>query len=135
MNDSEYHPTILIVEDEPIVADTLAKILQQGGYAPYIAYDGESAIEEALLRPPELVIADVILPGMNGVELGLTVRRIFPDCKVILSSGHLHTHDLLTDALSAGNHFVFLQKPVEPKVLLAYVAECLKPRAVFAPAG
>jgi CheY-like chemotaxis protein len=130
VNDSAYCPAILVVDDEPIIADTLAEILLRSGYAPFIAYDGESAIEEALLRPPDLVISDIVLPGMNGIELGITIRRIFPDCKVILSSGQSHSGNLLAAALSAGNHFVFLQKPVHPKVLLVHISDILKPQTV-----
>jgi CheY-like chemotaxis protein len=120
----------LVVDDEPIIADTLAEILRQNGCAVFTAFDGEDAIQAALLKPPELVISDVMMPGMNGIELGITIRRIFPDCKVILFSGQHHSSDLLAAALSAGNHFVFLQKPVQPTVLLAHVSDSLKPRTL-----
>jgi CheY-like chemotaxis protein len=132
MTDSAYRPTVLVVDDEVVIAETLAKILHQSGYAVVTAYDGEDAIEAALLRPPELVISDVMLPGMNGIELGIAIRRIFPDCKVILSSGKSHSGDLLEAALSAGNHFVFLEKPVPPNLLLAHVSQSLKSRMVSA---
>lgn len=132
MTDSAYHPTVLVVDDEVVVAETLAKILRLHGYNVVTAYDGEDAIEAALLRPPELVISDVILPGMDGIELGITIRRIFPDCKVILSSGKSHSGDLLEAALSAGNHFVFLEKPVSPNLLLAHVSQSLKLQMVSA---
>ncbi|HEY1647499.1 MAG TPA: response regulator [Terracidiphilus sp.] len=123
--DKHYRPSILVVDDEPVVADTLVEILKQMGYAANASYDGKDAIQAALLRPPQLVISDVMMPEMNGIELGISIRRIFPDCKVILSSGHSGSSDLISAALSAGNHFVFLQKPVHPTVLLKHVAECL----------
>lgn len=121
-----YRPTILVIDDEAVIAETLAKILQKSGYDVVTAYDAEDGIQAALLRPPELVISDIMLPGMNGIELGITIRRIFPDCKVLLSSGKPHSGDLLTAALSAGNHFVFLQKPVPPDVLLAQISQSLR---------
>jgi CheY-like chemotaxis protein len=130
MTDSAYRPTVLVVDDEVVIAETLAKILHQNGYAVITAFDGEEAIQAALLRPPELVISDIMLPGMNGIELGITIRRIFPDCKVILSSGKSHSATLLEAAISAGNHFVFLEKPVPPNLLLAHVAQSLKPQVV-----
>lgn len=123
--DSGYRPTVLVVDDEVIVAETLAKILHQCGYFVVTAYDGEDAIEAALLKPPELVISDIMLPGMNGIELGITIRRIFPDCKVILSSGKSPSADLLETALSTGQHFIFLEKPVPPEVLLAHVSQAV----------
>lgn len=96
------------------------------GYSACAAHDGESAIQIALHDPPELVISDVMMPGMNGIELGIAIRRIFPDCKVILSSGHEASNDLIAAALSVGNHFVFLQKPVYPSVLLRQIAQSLQ---------
>jgi DNA-binding response OmpR family regulator len=121
-----YRPRILVVDDEAAIADTLAEILHLKGYEAIAAYDAESALEAALLSPPQLLISDVMLPGMNGIELGITMRRIFPDCKVILSSGQSRSSDLLAAALSAGNHFVFLQKPVHPNLLLERVRLSLK---------
>jgi CheY-like chemotaxis protein len=119
-------PVILVVDDEPIIADTLAHILSQKGYAASAAHDGESAIQDALVRPPNLVISDVSMPGMNGIDLGIAIRKIFPDCKVILFSGQSASQDLVAAALSVGNHFEFLQKPLQPEVLLKRVAESLK---------
>lgn len=130
MAHSGHRPSILVVDDETVIAETLAKILHKSGYDVATAYDAEDAIQAALLKPPELVISDIMLPGMNGIELGITIRRIFPDCKVILSSGKPHSGDLLTAAFSAGNHFVFLQKPVLPDLLLAQISESLRPEPI-----
>lgn len=118
-------PQVLVVGDEPAIADTLAQILSQKGYSAITAYDGRSAIEVALRNPPRLVISDVRMPGMNGIELGVRVRRMFPDCKVILFSGQSDTGSLLRAAFSARNQFAFLEKPVSPTVLLKHVAESL----------
>jgi len=120
-----YRPVVLVVDDESVIADTLSDILKRSGYAAIATYDGEAALETALVMPPELLISDVVLPGMNGIELAITVRRIFPDCKVILSSGQPATARLLAAAGAAGNHFVFLTKPVHPKELLQHVADSL----------
>jgi DNA-binding response OmpR family regulator len=132
--DEPYRPVVLVVDDESMIADSLADILRRSGYAAVPAYDGEAALETALLMPPELLISDVVLPGMNGIELAITVRRIFPDCKVILSSGQSSTSRLLATADSAGHHFVFLNKPVHPRELLERVSDSLKLRKQPAPA-
>jgi DNA-binding NtrC family response regulator len=121
-------PVILVVDDESVIADSLADILKRSGYAAISAYDAETALDTALLTPPELLISDVILPGMNGIELAIAMQRIFPECKVILSSGQSSSARLLANAGSAGHHFVFLTKPVHPRNLLEHVAECLKAR-------
>lgn len=121
-----FRPVVLVVDDESMIADSLADILKRSGYAAIPAYDAESALETALVAPPEMLISDVVLPGMNGIELAITLRRIFPDCKVILASGQSSTARLLASADCAGHHFMFLTKPVHPKVLLERVAEGLK---------
>jgi|HubBroStandDraft_2_1064218.scaffolds.fasta_scaffold155775_1 CheY-like chemotaxis protein len=124
-SEKSHRPLVLVVDDETVITDTMTLILNRQGYSAVAAYDGESAIQSALLNPPQLVISDVMMPSMNGIEVGVTIRRIFPDCKVILMSGQSASSDLIAAALSAGNHFVFLQKPVHPHVLLQHVAECL----------
>jgi DNA-binding response OmpR family regulator len=118
----------MVVDDESSIADTLAEILSRSGYAAVAAYDADSALETALLNPPEMVITDVVLPGMSGVDLAITVRRIFPDCKIILFSGQASTADLLTAASREGHQFVLLNKPVHPTDLLARISESLKHR-------
>ncbi|HKN22093.1 MAG TPA: response regulator [Terracidiphilus sp.] len=123
---SPYRRTVLVVDDESVIAETVAAILSQSGYAVTTAYDGPEALEIALLSPPELLITDVSLPGMTGIELAITIRRIFPDCKVLLFSGHAATAGLLAGAERAGHSFTLLSKPVHPKDLLSWVSQSLK---------
>jgi DNA-binding NtrC family response regulator len=124
-----YRRVVMVVDDEMIIADTLAQILSQHGYAALAAYDGEDALETALMTPPEMLITDVILPGMNGVELAVTIQRIYPDCKIVLFSGQAVTSDLLEAAHRAGHHFTLLNKPLPPQQLVALVGEQLNPHA------
>ena len=119
---------VLVVDDESVIADTLAEIFSRSGYAGVAEYDGDSALETALLTPPEMLITDVVLPGMTGIELAISVRRIYPDCKIILFSGQASTADLLANARADGHHFTLLNKPLHPQDLLARVSEGLKPR-------
>lgn len=123
-----YRPVVLVVDDESVIADTLAEILTRSGYTGVAEYDGDSALETALLMPPEMLITDVVLPGMTGIELAITVRRIFPDCKIILFSGQASTADLLASARADGHHFTLLNKPLHPQDLLLRVSEGLKSR-------
>ena len=121
-----YRPVVLVVDDESIIADTLAEILNRSGYTGIPEYDGDSALEAALLMPPEMLITDVVLPGMSGIELAITIRRIFPDCKIILFSGQASTADLLAAARQDGHQFTLLNKPLHPQDLLSRVSENLK---------
>lgn len=120
-----YRRVVMVVDDEMIIADTLAQILSQHGYAALTAYDADDALETALMTPPEMLITDVILPGMNGVELAITIQRIYPDCKILLFSGQAVTSDLLAAAHRAGHHFTLLNKPLPPQQLVAMVHEQL----------
>lgn len=128
-SDGVYRPVVLVVDDESVIADTLSEILNRSGYTAIAEYDGDSALETALLMPPEMVITDVVLPGMSGIELAITIRRIFPDCKIILFSGQASTADLLAAARQDGHHFTLLNKPLHPQDLLMRVSEGLKKKA------
>jgi DNA-binding response OmpR family regulator len=127
---STLRPVVLVVDDESVIADTLTEILSRSGYAAVSAYDGESALETALLMPPEMLITDVSLPGMNGVDLAITIRRIFPDCKILLFSGHAGRYELVDTASKSGHHFPLISKPVHPGDLLARIAASLSGRPI-----
>ena len=114
-----FRPVVLVVDDERTIADTLVLILNNAGYAASAAYDGEMGLEMALLIPPELLITDVVMPGMNGVELAIAVAEVVPDCRILLFSGQAATNDLLKEAREAGHEFPVLAKPIHPTDLLA----------------
>jgi DNA-binding response OmpR family regulator len=127
VNGSKTHrPMVLVVDDESVITDTLAEILNRSGYTAIPAYDAEEALESALMMPPELLLTDVMLPGMSGIELAIKVKRIFPDCKILLFSGQAATSDMLAVASRDGHRFDLLTKPLHPKDLLQHVAAGLK---------
>lgn len=68
-----------------------------------------------------LLIADVNMPGIDGIELAQQVSREMPACHIILFSGHINTTPLLAAARARGNNFECLAKPVHPDDLLARV--------------
>jgi DNA-binding response OmpR family regulator len=125
-HEHDFRPRVLVVDDETSIADTVTTILSMSGYAAMAAYDGDEALETALVAPPHLVITDVVLPGMNGIELAITIQRVFPDCQILLFSGQASTVDLLAAAGIAGHQFTLLSKPVPPERLLAMVKEKLR---------
>jgi DNA-binding response OmpR family regulator len=118
-------PVILVVDDERAIADTLSMILGKNGFAVMTAYNGTSALEIATLVPPQLLISDVMMPGMSGIDLAIAIRDVVPDCEVILFSARAFTADLLTSARLAGLDFMALTKPVHPTEMLARVSERL----------
>jgi CheY-like chemotaxis protein len=118
-----HRPLVLVVDDETIIADTRAAIFTNWGYAVMTAYSGEAALEIARVIPPELLISDVILTGMNGVELAIAVQEIVPDCKVLLFSGLPSSAEMLASARSEGHSFTLLDKPLHPAQLFAHLSE------------
>jgi DNA-binding response OmpR family regulator len=124
-------PVVLIVDDERLIADTLSVILSNSGFAVMTAYDGQTALELASVVPPELLLTDVSMPGMNGVELAITLIQSVPDCKILLFSGQASTIDLLDRAHHAGHDFTLVLKPVHPTDLLARISKCLENQEAF----
>jgi len=117
--------TVMVVDDEPLVADTLAMILTHAGYRAVRAYDAKTALEMASVRAPDLLISDVAMPEMNGVELALGMVSLVPACKVVLFSGHARSADLMR-AYDAGHDFPLMAKPMHPTEMLGQVARSLE---------
>ena len=118
---------VLVVDDELIIADTLAMILSRSGYRAGAAYDGSSAMQLARLHRPGLVITDVVMPGMTGIELALALETTVPECKVLLFSGQATTIDLLWKAREMGRDFTILSKPIHPADMIRRVSEYIQP--------
>lgn len=112
-------PRVLVVDDEQVIADTLAKILDLNGYDASAVYTGTAAVESARSLQPDLIISDVIMPDMDGIEAAIKIRGFLPDCKILLFSGQAATADLLENARARGHEFEILGKPVHPSDLLA----------------
>jgi len=120
-------PVVLVVEDDSVIADTLVQILNQSGYAAIAAYDGIDAVETALLVPPDLVITDVALNGMSGIEVAVELKSKLPACKIMLL-GAEHASDAQAAAELGELVFAVVEKPVHPAELLEKVSASLKSR-------
>ena len=75
---------IVVVDDEKRIADTLALILRSAGYVAEVAYDGISGLALCGEYRPDLVISDVVMPGMSGIELAMEISRELPTCRILL---------------------------------------------------
>jgi DNA-binding response OmpR family regulator len=122
--EAEDKPVVLVVDDEPLIADSLAAILDTAGYAVLKAYDGSSAMDVAIASPPHLLLTDVAMPGMNGIDLAMAVADALPETRVLLFSAHASSLDL-TEARSAGFDFSLMAKPMHPRDMLKRVSACL----------
>jgi len=114
-------PKVLVVDDDQLVADTLAMILNISGFTATAAYSGARAVELAGDSAFDHVITDVMMDGMNGIEASLAIRELLSDCRALLISGNTNTSSLLVAASAQGHEFEILAKPVHPSVVLQYL--------------
>jgi len=118
---------ILIVDDEPTIADTLALIFSSSGYESRTAYSAEQALEMLEEWRPDLAIIDVVLPGMNGIDFAIFLKASYSSCRFLLFSGQPGTSGLLEEAKKKGHLFEILAKPLHPSIMLATVSNMLTP--------
>jgi CheY-like chemotaxis protein len=115
--------TVLLVEDEAELRRLISKALTAVGHHVLTAVSGEEAL--ALAAGPQridLVLTDVIMPGMSGPELIARIRSLLPDCAVLYMSGYDHE---LIDQKELERTASFLPKPFTPRVLLTRINELL----------
>jgi DNA-binding NtrC family response regulator len=114
----------MVVDDERVIADTITAILCSYGHTARAAYSGEEATLLTEDFKPQAVISDVILPGMTGIDLAIWLEYKCPDCKVLLISGNGASFDPTDHNLHKGHLHTILPKPIHPKALLQFVANC-----------
>jgi CheY-like chemotaxis protein len=120
---SKRRPAVVVVDDEHLVADTLVEILNDSGYRAVAVYDGITALEMVQKLCPDALITDVVMPGMDGIEVAKAVRRMCASTRIFLLSGQATTADLIQRARDQGHSFELLPKPLDPEVLLNKLSE------------
>ena len=118
MAEKTVKPKVLVADDERVIADTLAMILNQSGFEARAVYSGEKAVEIAPDYEPDMLISDVIMADLNGIDTAIRIRALLPGIKILLFSGQAATADLLEKARTRGYEFDILAKPVHPQDLL-----------------
>ena len=114
---------IFVVDDEPVIASSLAAILQMNGFSARFFTCPLEALAAARSESPDLVISDVAMPGISGIDLAIHMRAQYPNCKILLFSGQAATLDLLEGARVQGYDFRLLQKPVHPSEFLFEIGQ------------
>jgi CheY-like chemotaxis protein len=109
---------VLVVDDEAIIADTVVEILNRSGYDAIARYSGRAALESIEEHCPAIVLSDVVMPGLNGIQLAQSVRKRCPSTRIVLFSGNAATARLLQDSSGTKHSFELLAKPIHPLELL-----------------
>ena len=112
---------IFVVDDESIIAKTLATILQRSGFDALSFTAPLAALEAARENEPDLVISDVMMPVLSGIDLAIRLKEEHPKCRILLFSGQAATADLLEQAKKQGHDFELLLKPIHPSEFLLKV--------------
>jgi DNA-binding NtrC family response regulator len=107
---------ILVLDDDADNADSLAEVFAMDDHRVIVAYNGQQAIEAFSLNQVDIGFFDVMMPGKNGVDCFIEIKRSHPDAKVYFMTGY-SADDLLKKAIDNGAMGVF-GKPVDlPKIL------------------
>jgi CheY-like chemotaxis protein len=120
--------TVLVVDDEETLANTTVEILNMAGFCAFVSYDGQTALELAAKLHPDILLTDVVMPGMNGIELAMAITELLPRTHILLISGQAGTIDLMEKAHSEGHRFELVGKPIHPMKLIERLKE-LEPEA------
>jgi CheY-like chemotaxis protein len=114
---------VLVVDDEPAVTESIRAILTMADYDCAMTYSGAEALQLVPTFKPDLVISDVLMPDMTGLQLASELRNTNPYLPIVLLSGSAATQELLTQA--GENVGPVLAKPYSPRELLRVVAALL----------
>ncbi len=115
--------TILVVDDSGLARRRVRSILEPAGYEVVEAEDGMSALERYFVAKPDLVLLDLVMKGMYGLDVLTKLREMDPSARVIVVSADVQTssHEMVQQAGAAG----FLMKPIDSDEVLAIVQSTL----------
>ena len=113
--------SVLVVDDEKLIVDTMVEILEGAGFEVISAYDGWTALEKISHRRPDYVLSDVLMPRMNGVDLAIAIRKMHPATRIVLFSGQAGISEILLDGHRRGFEFELIAKPIHPLKLIEHL--------------
>ncbi len=121
--------TILVVEDDPTVGESIRVLLKKRGYEIILASNGKEALQLFRQEMADLVITDLVMPKMDGIELLEAVKRVRPETEVIVISAQ-GTIEKAVTAMKLGA-FDFIEKPINPKVISLVVERALEKQTLI----
>ena len=115
---------VFVVDDEPVIALTLAAILQCNGFTAQSFTDPLKALKAARSTAPDLLISDIMMPELSGMDLAIQMQSLCPRCKVLLFSGQANFTALMRQTtMGWKSDFHILAKSVNPRELLRAIRE------------
>lgn len=126
---------VSVVDDEVLIASSFAMVLCNQGFDASFFTEPLQAIQAARYYAPDLLISEVSMPVLSGIELAIRVQKQCPNCKVLLLSGQPDITDLLTASRANGHTFEVLPKPIHPTHLLREIQGLFKSTPLSFPAG
>jgi CheY-like chemotaxis protein len=114
---------VLVVDDQRLIVDTIAEILEGAGFEAIPVYDPWEALDVAARSQPDYLLTDVLMPRMNGVELAIAIRKMYPTVKILLFSGQAGISEILLEGQRRGFEFELIPKPIHPLKLVERLKE------------
>ena len=108
---------IFVVDDMPLLAYTVSSVLRDEGLNAIPYTDSLVALRDAPFFNPDVLISDVEMPNLGGIDLAIEVRGLCPNCKVLLMSGHTGPIQRLEEARAKGFRFPLFEKPLSARML------------------
>ena len=124
MDDGRSRGSVLVVDDEPTIREVVSRYLERAGYEPRVAGDGASALQAVAERPPDLIVLDLMLPGIDGLEVMRRVRDGRQRGAVILLTAKGDENDRIVGLRLGADDYVV--KPFSPGELVARVDAVLR---------
>jgi two-component system chemotaxis response regulator CheY len=114
---------VLLVDDSGLARRSTRRVLEQAGYTVVEAEDGLSALERFALEKPDVVLLDLVMAGMYGLDVLAKLRELDPAARVVVMTADIQTssRELVQSAGAAG----FLNKPASPAAVVEMVAKVL----------
>jgi len=111
-------PRVLVVDDDEVIASTTSMILNDTGFDSVAAFGGEEALNIARGQSFDMLLTDVVMDPMNGIELAVAFLDIHPSARVLLFTGTTEAAQPILDAMRSRQNFPVLQKPIHPRDLI-----------------